>query len=231
MTSTPPSLARRGPAAHTAETPRSSARDAPGATRHAPSCGPPTPALAIAPHARARGTGAWVGQTSRRSRLPSAGGGRSLKTRRQLEKPAKLEMKSRTPLTSWPVGSISSAHRAASSQRPFLRSMARRARVAANASGRDLAAAATSPTRRGPRPRSSRRCGAASPSRGRPAGGGGWRGHTPQSARGPQPLQRGHERVQPRLVRGRGHPVVPGGGPLPEHLAGVGGRPGLALRR
>jgi hypothetical protein len=43
--------------------------------------------------------------------------------------------------------------------------------------------------------------------------------------------QRSQERVQPRLVLGRGHPVVPGGGPLPEHLAGVGGRPGSALRR
>jgi hypothetical protein len=29
--------------------------------------------------------------------------------------------------------------------------------------------------------------------------------------------QRGQERVQPLLVLGRGHPVVPGGGPLPEH--------------
>jgi hypothetical protein len=27
-----------------------------------------------------------------------------------------------------------------------------------------------------------------------------------------QLLQRGHERIQPRLVLGRGHPVVPGGG-------------------
>jgi hypothetical protein len=46
-----------------------------------------------------------------------------------------------------------------------------------------------------------------------------------------QVLQRGHERVQPRLVRGRRYPVVPGGGLLPQHLAGVGGRPGSALRR
>jgi hypothetical protein len=46
-----------------------------------------------------------------------------------------------------------------------------------------------------------------------------------------QLLQRGHERVQPCLVLGRRHPVVPGGGPLPEHLAGVRGRPGSALRR
>jgi hypothetical protein len=43
--------------------------------------------------------------------------------------------------------------------------------------------------------------------------------------------QRGQEQVQPRLVLGRGDPVVPGGGPLPEHQAGVGGRPGSALRR
>jgi hypothetical protein len=46
-----------------------------------------------------------------------------------------------------------------------------------------------------------------------------------------QLLQSGHKRVQPRLVLGRGHPVVPGGGPLPEHLAGVGGRPDSALWR
>jgi hypothetical protein len=46
-----------------------------------------------------------------------------------------------------------------------------------------------------------------------------------------QLLQRGHERVQPRLVRGLRHPVVPGGGPLLEYLAGVGGRTGSALRR
>jgi hypothetical protein len=32
-------------------------------------------------------------------------------------------------------------------------------------------------------------------------------------------------------VRGQRHPVVPGGDPLPEHLAGVGRRPGSALRR
>jgi hypothetical protein len=32
-------------------------------------------------------------------------------------------------------------------------------------------------------------------------------------------------------VRGRRHHMVPGGGLLPEHLAGVGGRPGSALRR
>jgi hypothetical protein len=38
------------------------------------------------------------------------------------------------------------------------------------------------------------------------------------------------ERVQPLLVLGRRHPVVPGGGPLPEHQAGVGGA-GSALRR
>jgi hypothetical protein len=43
--------------------------------------------------------------------------------------------------------------------------------------------------------------------------------------------QRGQERVQPRLLLGRRHPVVPGGGPLSEHQAGVGGRPGSLLRR
>jgi hypothetical protein len=152
MTSIPPSLARRAPATRAAGTPRSSTRDAPGAARHAPSCGPPAPALAVAPRARARGTRAWAGRTSRRSRSPTAGARRSLKMRRQLEKPAKLEMKSRTPLTSWPVGSISNAHRTSSPQRPNLRSMARRARVAANARGkgsrssRDLANATGSAT-------------------------------------------------------------------------------------
>jgi hypothetical protein len=38
-----------------------------------------------------------------------------------------------------------------------------------------------------------------------------------------QVLQRGQERVQPRLVRRRRHLVVPGGSLLPQHLAGVGG--------
>jgi hypothetical protein len=46
-----------------------------------------------------------------------------------------------------------------------------------------------------------------------------------------QVLQRGQERVQLRLVRGRRYPVVPGGDLLPQHLAGVGGRPGSALQR
>jgi hypothetical protein len=54
-----------------------------------------------------------VGRTSRRSRAPSAGVGRSLKTRRQPKKPAKQERKLRNPLTNWPTGSISSTHRAA----------------------------------------------------------------------------------------------------------------------
>jgi hypothetical protein len=103
---------------------------------HAPSCGPPAPALAVTPRARARGSGGWAARTSRRSRSPPAGVRQSIRTRRQLEKPAKLEIKSRTPLTSGPVGSISSAHRAMSSQRPDLRSMARRARVAANTRGK-----------------------------------------------------------------------------------------------
>jgi hypothetical protein len=30
-------------------------------------------------------------------------------------------------------------------------------------------------------------------------------------------------------VLGRGHPAVPGGGLLPEHLAGVGGKAGLGV--
>jgi hypothetical protein len=46
-----------------------------------------------------------------------------------------------------------------------------------------------------------------------------------------QVLQRGQERVQPRLVRRRRYPVIPRGGLLPQHLAGVGGRPGSTLRR
>jgi hypothetical protein len=43
--------------------------------------------------------------------------------------------------------------------------------------------------------------------------------------------QRGQERFQPRLVLGRRHPMVPNGGTLLEHQAGVGGRPGSSLRR
>jgi hypothetical protein len=72
-----------------------------------------------------------VGRTSRRSRAPSAGVRRNLKARWQPKKPAEQEGKSRNPPTNWPTGSISSTHRDASSQRPDLRSMARRARVAA----------------------------------------------------------------------------------------------------
>jgi hypothetical protein len=204
MTSTPPSLARRAPAARAAGTPRSSARDAPGAASHAPSCGPPVPALAVAPRARARGNGGWAARTSRRSRSPPAGVGQSIRTRRQLEKPAKQEIKSRTLLTSGPVGSISNAHRTSSPQRPDLRSMARRARVAANArrkgsgSSCDLANATGSAilviskmwsglsikgtTRRW------------------------WRDTPRRQPTVRQLLQRGHERVQPRLVLGRGPP-------------------------
>jgi hypothetical protein len=43
--------------------------------------------------------------------------------------------------------------------------------------------------------------------------------------------QRGQERIQPPLVLGRRHPVLPGGWPLPEHQASVRGRPGSSLRR
>jgi hypothetical protein len=46
-----------------------------------------------------------------------------------------------------------------------------------------------------------------------------------------QVLQRGLERVQPHLVRGRRYPVVPGDGLLPQHLAGLGGTPAPELRR
>jgi hypothetical protein len=108
-----------------------SARGAPIAARRAPSCNLSAPALAVAPRAQARGPEAWVDRTSRRSRAPPAGVEPSIKTHRQPEKPAKQEGRSRNPLTNWPTGSNSSAHRDASSQRPDLRSMARRARVAA----------------------------------------------------------------------------------------------------
>jgi hypothetical protein len=130
-----------------AGTPRSSARDAPGVASPAPSSGPPAPALAVALRERARGSGGWAARTSRRSPSPAAGVRRNLKYVDNLKKPAKLETKLRTPLTSCPVGSISSSHRALSSQRPDLGSMAHRARVAANArwkgssSSRDLASA------------------------------------------------------------------------------------------
>jgi hypothetical protein len=173
-TSTPLSLARKVPAARAAGTPRSSAPGAPVAARCAPSCDPPAPALTVVPRAQARRTEAWVGRTSRRTRAPSAGVRRNLKTRRQPKKPAEKEGKSKNPLTNWPTGSISSTHRDASSQRPGLRSMARRARVAAYDRGKGSCNSRTPPTRWGPRPRSSRRCGAASPSGGRSAGGGGW---------------------------------------------------------
>jgi hypothetical protein len=231
MTSTPLSLARRVPAARAVGTPRSSAPGAPVAVRRTPSSDPLAPALAAVPRAQARGTEAWVAWTSRRSRAPSAGVERSLKTHRQPKKPAKQERKSRNLLTNWPTGSISSAHRDASSQCPGLRSMSRCARVAAydhgkgSRSSRDSANATVSASSLISKMRSRLSI------RGRSAGGGGWRGRVPRSAAVRQLLQRGHERVQPRLVRGRRHPVVPGGGPLLEHLAGVGGRPGSALRR
>jgi hypothetical protein len=83
-----------------------------------------------------RRTEAWVGRTSRRSRSPSAEVRRSFKTRRRPKKPARLERKSRNPLTKWPTGSISNAHRDASSPRPGLRSMARHARFAAYGRGK-----------------------------------------------------------------------------------------------
>jgi hypothetical protein len=46
-----------------------------------------------------------------------------------------------------------------------------------------------------------------------------------------QVLQRIQKRIQPRLVRGGGHTVVPGVDLLLQHLAGVGGRPTPSLRR
>jgi hypothetical protein len=108
---------------------------------------------------------------------------RNIKMRQQLEELAKSKTKSRTPLTSRPVGSISRSHRDPS-LRADLGSMALRARVAAYSRRRGSAATATSPTRRGLPPRSSRRCGAASPLRGRSTRGGGGRGRPPQSAHG-----------------------------------------------
>jgi hypothetical protein len=41
--------------------------------------------------------------------------------------------------------------------------------------------------------------------------------------------QRGQKRVKPIPVLGRGHPVMPGGGSLPEHQAGVRGEAGLVV--
>jgi hypothetical protein len=46
-----------------------------------------------------------------------------------------------------------------------------------------------------------------------------------------QGLQHGQELIQPRLVRRRGHPMVPGVGLLHQHLAGVGGEAGAIVRR
>jgi hypothetical protein len=129
MTSTPLSLARRVLAARAAETPSSSAPGALVAARF-------SSALAVAPRARARWTKARMSRTAWRSRAPSVGVSQSLKTRRQPKKPAKKERKSRNLVTNWPSGSISNAHRDASSQRPGLRSMARRARVAAYGRGK-----------------------------------------------------------------------------------------------
>jgi hypothetical protein len=57
-----------------------------------------------------------------------------------------------------------------------------------------------------------------------------------EDARRGQPARRqvpqgGQERAQPPPMLGRGHPIAPGVGLLPEHQTGVGGRPGSALRK
>jgi hypothetical protein len=84
--------------------------------------------------------------------------------------------------------------------------------------GRGPAAAAISPTRGGPRSRSSRRCEAASPSGGRPAGSGGGRERLPQSARGlpgspaqpgASPTEPGAGAGTPRGTRRRASPGAP----------------------
>jgi hypothetical protein len=156
--------------------------------------------------------------------------GRSIEMCQQPEELAKSKTESRTPLTSRPVGSISRSHRDPS-LRADLGSMALRARVAAYSAGGGSAASVTSPVRWGPPPRSSQKCGAASPSGGRSAGGGGGRGRPRSQPTARQIPQRGQKRVQLIPVLGRGHPVMLGGGPLPEHQAGVRGRPGSSLRR
>jgi hypothetical protein len=231
MMSIPPSLVRRVPAARAAGTPRFSAPGAPVAARRAPSYDPPALALAVAPRAQARGPEGWVGRTSRRSRAPPAGVGRGVKTRRLPKKPTKQEGKSRSPLTNWPTGSISSAHRDASSQCPDLRSMARRARVAAYDRGKGSRSSRDSAVRWGPRPRSSRRCGATSPSKGRTAGGVGWRGHTPRSARRP-PAPSAQPRASPAAPGSRaGTPRGTRRRPSPGAPCRCRGRPGSALRR
>jgi hypothetical protein len=74
-------------------------------------------------------------------------------------------MEPRTSLTSSPVGSISRSH-SDRSLRTDLESTTLRARVAAYSRRRGPAASATSPAQWGPPSRSSRRCGAASPSGG-----------------------------------------------------------------
>jgi hypothetical protein len=134
--STPLSRARKVLAAREAGTPHSSARGAPVAVHSALSCAPPAPALAVAPRTRVRETEACAGRTARSSRASSAGIRQSLKTCRRPKKPAEHERKARNSLTNWPTGSIVNAHRDALSQRPALRSMARRARVAAYSRGK-----------------------------------------------------------------------------------------------
>jgi hypothetical protein len=88
------------------------------------------------PRARAHKTGAWAGRTARRSRAPSAGIRRSLKTRRHPKNQQNKKEKEKFLLTNWPTGSMANAHRAVSSLRPTLRSMARHARVAAYSRGK-----------------------------------------------------------------------------------------------
>jgi hypothetical protein len=151
-----------------------------------------------------------VVRTSRRSPSPSAGVRQSIKTCKQLEKPAKPEIKSRTLLTNWPVGSISCAHRAMSSQRPDLGSMARRTQVAANARGKGSGSSRDIANAMGPRSRSSRRCGAASPSRGR----------LPQSGHGPPAPS----------ARSRANPAAPGAGAGTPRGTRKGASPGAPCR-
>jgi hypothetical protein len=119
---------------------------------------------------------------------------------------------SRFPLTNGPTGSMVNAQSVASSFWPVLRSMARRAGWPHTPAGRGPAATVIAPMRRGPRPRASRRCEAASPSRGRSAGDEGSRGRTPQSGRHPpgpstrlgaSPAASGAKAVTPRGARSR----------------------------
>jgi hypothetical protein len=204
MTSTPRSPARRAPAARAAGTPRSSPRGAPCVASHAPSCGPLTPARAAADET-----------------LKGVNNPRNRRNRNEIKNPTHQRAHGQhLEIPRRPVGThgprVDGAPRPGDRvipQEGILRCPRSRQRDGIHRLGH--LEDAERPLHQGDDP---------------PVvemGEDYFRGQ-PAARQVPQRLQ---ERFQPPPVLGRRHPVVPGVGPLPEHQAGVGGRPGSSLRR